>query len=123
MIMLKDMDTHIRVCEGRVECPECHNYVLDSNFSRHLSHSHGLEQCKYCNEIVQHDAHQEHLDFDCSYQPTQCDYCDNVYRGDEEMEHLCSHLQEVQKEDIDLLMKSHDLRKRTQEIRDRISRL
>lgn len=122
-IFQKDMDEHIRQCSGRTQCPECHVYVFDNGFGRHLTETHSLKQCEYCEAIVNENAYQEHLDYECSYQPTQCEYCDCVYRNEDELQHLCTHLNDYQTQDVELIMQSHHLRKQCREIREKINRL
>lgn len=122
-VLMKDMETHISTCEGRIQCPECRSFILEETFNRHLLHRHALKSCKYCHEIVPVHQLNDHLELNCTYKPVACEYCQDVYSGEDELGHLCQHLTECSGKDVELLIESHRLKKQIQEIREKISAL
>lgn len=123
IVLQKDMEHHARICSGRIQCEECNSYVYEQNYDRHLLQHHSMKCCQYCEQIIPENNFQHHLNSECVFQPIECQYCDIVYSGEEEVEHLCQHLQDFQKEDIECLLQSHRLRRKTQEIREKLSRI
>lgn len=117
------MEAHISTCEGHVQCLECRAFVLEETLNRHLLHCHALKSCKYCHEIIPVHELKDHLEFDCKYQPVMCEFCNAVHSGEDELQHLCEHLNECTSKDVELLIESHHLKKKMNDIREKINGL
>lgn len=84
---------------------------------------HSVKKCNYCDANVPINEFEEHLQLDCSFQPIECSFCSDVHAGEDEIQHLCDHLNEYQSTEVDLLLQSHELRSKCQQIRQRIAQL
>jgi hypothetical protein len=116
-----DMISHKKQCSFYRECSKCSEFLLVTEYERHLQDIHNMIVCLVCKDITSLDI-ADHLEQECNFRLVHCVHCRKYIRSKELHQHYVEHAVEIRynlglmynvidKEQAKLLRVNNDLQK------------